>query len=99
SCTETEEGRFPSVTDLGTRPTFYERGAFSDETHVIGPCPDLYGQKVWVWLGRYLRPERRFSSAEELSRQIGADADAAAAIFASGEYDGAVPERAGNVPR
>jgi len=51
------------------------------ETHVSGDCgwePDgEYGGPLVVWLGEFLRPERKFGSLEELKAAIAADTESA----------------------
>ena len=84
SAAEVDGKFFPAVTNLGNRPTFYENGIFTNETHIIGKCPDLYGKTVWVWLCAYLRDERRFSSPEELAAQVAADSRKSVSIFENG---------------
>ena len=61
-----------SVTNVGRRPCFAS-DELRSETHVIGFEGDLYGRKVPVRLLRYLRPERRFDSLDELKKQIERD--------------------------
>jgi riboflavin kinase/FMN adenylyltransferase len=67
------EGKWrPSVTNIGVRPSFGGHEPRS-ETHIVGFSGVLYGRKVPVRLLRYVREERRFGTAEELSRQIRKD--------------------------
>ncbi len=63
---------YRAVTNIGTRPTFCD-GAAVAETHIIGEKLDLYGKSVKVEFISYLRDEVRFSSAEELVKQIEKD--------------------------
>lgn len=72
---------FPSVTNLGNRPTFYDEGVFTNETHLIGASADLYGKDVWVWLCAYLRPERRFDSSSALKAQVDVDISRALNVY------------------
>lgn len=66
------EGRvLPCVTDIGVRPTVDENSPPLSETCILGYDGDLYGQRVEVRLLRFLRPETRFASVEELKRAIG----------------------------
>ena len=58
-----------SVTNIGCRPSF-ESNEQRSETHIIGFDGDLYGQFIEVRLCRYKRGERKFSSMEELKRQL-----------------------------
>jgi len=62
----------PAVTNIGTRPCF-EGDELRSETHIIGFSGDLYGQRIPVRLLRFLRPEQKFSSLEQLKAQIAAD--------------------------
>jgi riboflavin kinase / FMN adenylyltransferase len=71
-----------SVTNVGLRPTFESEAETSVETHVMDWRGDLYGDVVRVRFLRRLRDERRFASAEELKRQIEADATRARNYFA-----------------
>ena len=62
-----------SMTDIGLRPTF--RGDhLTVETHILGLCEDLYGRRIEVEFGRWLRPERTFPSPEALGEQLRQDA-------------------------
>ncbi len=72
----------PSVSNLGSRPTVNEDGDdVTLETHVLGA--DLSGSfrtrrpHLVVWLGEFLRPERKFDSLDELKAAIAADTEAA----------------------
>lgn len=58
--------------NLGTRPTFEGVGR-SLEVHLLDFSEDIYGATVSVAFLARLRPERRFSSVEELVQQIHAD--------------------------
>ena len=78
SVAEIDGKLYPGVTNLGHRPTFYDDGIFTNETHLIGCSPDLYSKEVWLWLCGYIRPERRFDSAAELKAQV--DEDIAASL-------------------
>ena len=71
-----------SVTNVGTRPTFERQGESSVETYVMNWSGDLYGDVVRVRFLHRLRDERRFSSVEELKRQIDCDAGRAERYFA-----------------
>jgi riboflavin kinase/FMN adenylyltransferase len=71
-----------SLTNVGVRPTFEEEAEPSVETYVMDWGGDLYGDVVRVRFLRRLRDERRFSSVEELKRQIERDAARARNYFA-----------------
>lgn len=62
------------IANLGLRPTIQEeRKIVRLETHLTGWNGDLYGRALVVELRRFLRPEKKFSSVEELRAQIAAD--------------------------
>lgn len=70
--TECEIGEdvYPSITNVGVRPTTDENGEINVETHIIGYSGYLYGSWVRVNFYKYLRPERRFESSKELFLEI-----------------------------
>lgn len=65
-------GGSPGLFYLGRRPTFPSLPP-SAEIHVLRPPPALTGETVEVHLLRFLRPDQRFASPEELARQIEVD--------------------------
>ncbi|MDI3327223.1 MAG: bifunctional riboflavin kinase/FAD synthetase [Alicyclobacillaceae bacterium] len=65
------------VMNIGVRPTFHDTGAVSAEVHILDWNADLYGVEMRVEFLDFLRPERKFSSAEELAAQIRRDAEEA----------------------
>ncbi|HEY0170724.1 MAG TPA: bifunctional riboflavin kinase/FAD synthetase [Pyrinomonadaceae bacterium] len=70
-----------SVTNVGVRPTFEKEAEPSVETFVMDWGGDLYGDVVRVRFLHRLRDERRFSSVDELKRQIDSDAARARKYF------------------
>jgi riboflavin kinase/FMN adenylyltransferase len=64
------------VANLGTRPTV-DGGERLLEVHLLGFSGDLYGKELRVSFRKFLRPERKFGSVEELREQIGRDAEEA----------------------
>ena len=69
----------PAAVNIGARPTF-GAGSISTEAHIVGFTGDLYGQTLRLHLTTRLRPERRFSSVEELRQQIHRDIVRAAEV-------------------
>lgn len=57
------------VTNVGIRPTVGSDGPLA-ETWIADFDGDLYGQRVPVSLIKFLRPEQKFASVEELKKQI-----------------------------
>jgi riboflavin kinase/FMN adenylyltransferase len=72
---------YPSVTNIGVRPTVDESGRVSIETHVFDLDRDLYGSTVRVGFVQRLRDERRFESLDVLKAQIEADCGRARVLF------------------
>jgi riboflavin kinase / FMN adenylyltransferase len=72
---------YPSVTNIGTRPTVDESGRTVVETHIFGFDRDLYGQSIRIGFVQRLRDERRFESLDALRAQIDADCQRARVLF------------------
>lgn len=68
---------YPSVTNIGIRPTVDDGDAVTAETYIIGYEGDLYGETVRVSLARYLRDEMKFDSVDDLAARIREDAEMA----------------------
>jgi riboflavin kinase/FMN adenylyltransferase len=73
--------RFPSVTNVGVRPTF-GGSTLSVEAHLIDVDEDLYGERIEIRFLARLRDERAFADAAELADQIARDKAAAVSYFA-----------------
>lgn len=71
---------YPSVTNIGTCPTFGEGGR-TVEIHLLDFEGALYEQDLRVELIERLRPEKCFSDPEELKAQIGKDVEQARSIL------------------
>lgn len=76
--TEAEIGceKYPALTNIGVRPTVDHDGRVDYETWIKGYSGDLYGKTLTVTLRGFLRDEKRFSSEEELKKQIEVDKNA-----------------------
>ncbi len=73
---------FPSVTNIGVRPTVDGRGGRQVEVHLLdfpppGQDGDLYGQELTVEFIARLRDEQRFPSLDALVAQIRRDVERA----------------------
>ncbi len=64
---------FPSVTNVGVKPTIEGVRKPLAETHIIGYKGDLYGKNIDVNFKSFIRPEMKFGSLDELKGQINAD--------------------------
>ncbi|WP_094092563.1 bifunctional riboflavin kinase/FAD synthetase [Paenibacillus physcomitrellae] len=75
---EGEDRWLPGVMNLGVKPTFHEGVTKpSLEVHLFDFSQDIYEHELTIELISYIRPERKFSSIDELIAQIGRDADTA----------------------
>jgi len=73
--------RFPSVSNIGRRPTLYEDYATTIETYVLDFSADVYGERVRLFFLERLREERKFPSMMDLKAQIQNDVADARAYF------------------
>jgi riboflavin kinase/FMN adenylyltransferase len=72
---------YPSVTNIGQRPTFGDPLVPTIEAHLIGRSMDLYGRTVRLGFVQRLRDERKFPNIEALQEQIAADVRRATRLF------------------
>jgi riboflavin kinase/FMN adenylyltransferase len=66
------EGIYHAITNVGTRPTFNDSPP-TVEAYLLDFSGDLYGSWMSVDFLKYLRPEERFASADELIEQMNRD--------------------------
>lgn len=72
---------YPSVTNVGVRPTVDEAGRMTVESHIFNFDRDLYGTSIQVGFVQRLRDERAFESLDLLKAQIAADCACARGLF------------------
>jgi riboflavin kinase/FMN adenylyltransferase len=77
-----EEGSYPSITNIGMRPTFGEPER-SIEAHIFDFNRDIYGREIKLEIAERIRPERKFESAQALAAQIASDLQRAKEILAA----------------
>ena len=69
-----EERKYGAMANLGVKPTF---GGLHDhrilELHLFDFEGDLYGRRLSVELVRFVRPEQKFATPEDLRLQIEKD--------------------------
>lgn len=71
--TEIDGKRYRSVTNVGSRPTFGQ-SKFAVETNLLGYSGDsLLGNHAVVYFYKYIRPIRKYRTAEELVERIEKD--------------------------
>ncbi len=80
---------YPSVTNIGLRPSFANEDLRS-ETCILNFSGDLYGQFIEVRLLEYLRGEIKFDSMEALGNRIKLDAAKSEELFRSRGENGNV---------
>ena len=75
---------WPSVTNVGVRPTVHAQSLTLVESHLLGTFRDnLYGQNIEVEFLSFLRPEKKFTNLDELKAQIAVDVKTAEDYFVS----------------
>jgi riboflavin kinase / FMN adenylyltransferase len=72
---------YPSVTNIGLRPTFESTPKTTIEVHVLGLNADMYNQRVRLGFVQRLRDERQFPDVDALKAQIDADIRRAGRLF------------------
>ena len=71
---EMEHKKLQAVLNIGNRPTFYFPPAEQTvEVHILDFQEDIYGKTIQVEFIEFLRAEKRFKSAAELTTQIHRD--------------------------
>jgi riboflavin kinase/FMN adenylyltransferase len=70
----------PAIVNIGNRPTV-DGASEKMETHIFDFNADLYGQKIAVDIIDFIRPEQKFSSLDELQKQIAHDCELAKKIL------------------
>ena len=72
---------YPSITNIGTRPTFESGEENVIEAHVLAFDKDLYGAKLRLGFVQRLREEKKFDGIAALKAQIEADRARAQDLF------------------
>jgi riboflavin kinase/FMN adenylyltransferase len=81
--TQVKGSFFPSVTNIGNRPTF-EASDSSIETHLLNFQGDLYGLDIKIRFHQKIREEKKFSDPQELRRQVLQDIEKARQFWVKG---------------
>ncbi|MBE5950186.1 MAG: bifunctional riboflavin kinase/FAD synthetase [Lachnospiraceae bacterium] len=64
---------FFGITNIGTKPTVQDEPVYGAETYLFDCNEDLYEKEVTIELLHFVREEKKFSSVEELSKQLEQD--------------------------
>lgn len=70
-----------ALVNIGSRPTVSQEETCTVEAWLIRFDGDLYGQELEIELLKYMRPEKRFPSVEELRLALEADKQEAMQII------------------
>lgn len=81
SATEVDGVLYPSITNVGKKPTIAGERQPLAETHLIGLDQNLYGRVLRVTLYDFIREEAKFESVEALFRRIHRDIETAKMYF------------------
>jgi riboflavin kinase/FMN adenylyltransferase len=79
---------FPSVTNVGVRPTVYEDSTVTIESHLLDFTADVYREPVRLFFLHRLRDEMVFPSAAQLMAQIRSDVETAHLWFVQNPIEG-----------
>jgi riboflavin kinase / FMN adenylyltransferase len=72
SLAHTGDKSYPAMTYIGRRPTFDEKQQVV-ESYLLNFAGDLYNQEIAIEIRHHLRGDRKFESAQALSKQISED--------------------------
>ena len=72
---------YPSVSNIGTRPTVENQAQPNCEVHLLNACGDFYEEKITLYLLDFLRGEQVFESVAKLTEQINQDVSKALTYF------------------
>ena len=78
---ENEQHLRPAMMNIGTRPT-YDGHMQTLEVHIFDFDGDIYGQQLRVVFDRRIRNEMKFSSPQELAKQLEKDKEEIRRIYA-----------------
>jgi len=78
---ESFDRTFPSVTNVGRRPTLYEDFATTIESYILDFSSDVYGERVRLSFFDRVRDEQTFPSVLALTAQIERDVEATRLYF------------------
>ena len=68
-----DKAEYPSITNLGVRPTVSDDGSVCAETSVYDYDGDLYGKHIKVTLLAFRRGEQKFDSVDDLFSTVAED--------------------------
>ena len=81
-CCRIDGVRYATVTNVGTRPTVAGMG-ITVESWILGYSGDLYGREITLEFLKFLRPEIKFPSLQDLQAAVREDAEKTKEILTS----------------
>jgi riboflavin kinase/FMN adenylyltransferase len=72
-----EGKKYLAVTNIGLRPTVDQEQQVTVEAHILDFDQDIYGKSVELEVHKFLRPIRKFTSLEEVQKQVEKDIEEA----------------------
>jgi len=76
-----EQQEYPSLTNVGIRPTIVDKNELRIETYILNFDKDIYGKNVKISFLKYLREEMKFDSFNQLKMKIDEDVKIAKEFF------------------
>ena len=76
-----DNSRHYGLMSIGKRPTFYNEGSVTTEVYILDFDEEIYGKTVTVNIIERIRGEEKYSSAEELVKQMNKDKEIGLEIF------------------
>lgn len=73
SMTKIGDKLYPSITNVGVKPTIGSEKSPLAETYIIDFEGNLYGEVLTVFLKKFIRPEQKFNGLDELKTQLAID--------------------------
>ncbi|MBU0278117.1 bifunctional riboflavin kinase/FAD synthetase [Gemella sp. zg-1178] len=72
---------YKGITNIGNNPTVSDNGKVFVETHILYFDKEIYGENFTIYFYKYIRPEQKFNSINELKEQLQLDKSKAEKIF------------------
>lgn len=74
-----------SVTNIGIRPSVDDSPVWTVESYIVGFSGDLYGERLTLTVLEKIRPQMKFTSLDEVKKQVEADVVRAKEIYSAYE--------------
>lgn len=82
---EIDGEKYLSVTNIGVRPSVDDSPVWTVESHIVGFSGDLYGENLTLIVLEKIRSQMKFSSLDEVKKQVEADVACAKEIYSAYE--------------